>query len=96
MLRFASSLVMQSMSTERTPDGWFYYILSIGIAGLTSFLIWFAISRYLAKQDARESKIDATLESINRTLIELQKIAVSHEEKHKAHDQRFSQLEKRK
>lgn len=90
------SFVLQSGSGERAPDGWFYYVLSIGIAGLTAFLIWFAINRYLTKQDGREKKIDDTLDSINKTLIELMKITVSHEEKHKSHDHRISTLERKK
>lgn len=84
------------MSTERAPDGWFYYMLSIGIASLTAFLIWFAINRYLSKQDGRDKKIDDTLDSINKTLIELMKLTVSHEEKHKSHEQRLSTLERKK
>jgi hypothetical protein len=96
MQNWLLSFALQSTSGDRAPDGWFYYILSIGIAGLTAFLIWFAINRYLVKQDARDTKIDNTLESINKTLLELQKLAVSHEEKHKNHEQRFSQLERKK
>lgn len=87
---------LQSGSGERVPDGWFYYVLSIGIAGLTAFLIWFAINRYLLKQDGRDKKIDDTLDSINKNLIELMKISVSHEEKLKGQDTRITTLERKK
>jgi hypothetical protein len=78
------------------PDGYFYYALSMGIAGLTAFLIWFAINRYLSRQDARDTKVDETLASIGKTLNELMKITAIHDEKHKSHELKFAEMSRKK
>jgi len=84
------------MNASTPPDGFFYYALALGLGALIAFLVWFAINRYLSKQDVRDSKVDSALESIGKTLNELLKITAIHDEKHKSHELKLAELSRKK
>lgn len=52
---------------------------------MIAIVVWI-VNRYLAKQDVYYSKIDAFMDSIQRSVHDLTAITKVHEEKHKQHE----------